>query len=218
MFCFFGHKACGILYPDQSHIPCTGRQSLNHWTTTEVPGEFDTNWSDQRELQKDDFFKKILFQTIFPYMLLQNNEYISLCYTVGPCCLSVLHIVVYMLLLGASQVALVLENTPSNAGATRDMGSTPQSGRSPGGGLGHPLQYSCLESPHGQRSLVDYSPMELQKVRPTEGTEHLHMHTSLLNKVVLKNFCTWEKPLKDHLVLWHLFTGVKTKLNKYLYI
>ena len=151
-------------------------------------------------------------------MLLQNNEYISLCYTVGPCCLSVLHIVVYMLLLGASQVALVLENTPSNAGATRDMGSTPQSGRSPGGGLGHPLQYSCLESPHGQRSLVDYSPMELQKVRPTEGTEHLHMHTSLLNKVVLKNFCTWEKPLKDHLVLWHLFTGVKTKLNKYLYI
>ena len=30
-------------------------------------------------------------------------------------------------------------------------------GRSPGGGLGNPLHYSCLENPHGQRSLVGYS-------------------------------------------------------------
>ena len=28
----------------------------------------------------------------------------------------------------------------------------------PGGGHGNPLQYSCLENPHGQRSLADYSP------------------------------------------------------------
>ena len=28
----------------------------------------------------------------------------------------------------------------------------------PGGGHGNPLQYSCLENPHGQRSLVTYSP------------------------------------------------------------
>ena len=33
-------------------------------------------------------------------------------------------------------------------------------GRSPGGGHGNPLQYSCLENPHGQRSLVGYSPRE----------------------------------------------------------
>ena len=31
-------------------------------------------------------------------------------------------------------------------------------GGSPGGGFGNPLQYSCLENPHGQRSLVGYSP------------------------------------------------------------
>ena len=31
-------------------------------------------------------------------------------------------------------------------------------GRSHGGGHGYPLQYSCLENPHGQRSLVGYSP------------------------------------------------------------
>jgi len=31
-------------------------------------------------------------------------------------------------------------------------------GRSPGEGHGNPLQYSCLENPHGQRSLAGYSP------------------------------------------------------------
>jgi len=29
----------------------------------------------------------------------------------------------------------------------RDMGSIPGSGKSPGGGLGNPLQYSCMENP-----------------------------------------------------------------------
>ena len=33
----------------------------------------------------------------------------------------------------------------------------PGLGRSPGGGHGSPLQYACLEDPHGQRSLVDCS-------------------------------------------------------------
>ena len=34
----------------------------------------------------------------------------------------------------------------------------PGLGRSLGGEHGNPLQYSCLESPNGQRSLVGYSP------------------------------------------------------------
>ena len=34
-----------------------------------------------------------------------------------------------------------------NAGDARDAGSIPGSGRSPGGGHGNPLQYSCLENP-----------------------------------------------------------------------
>ena len=38
-----------------------------------------------------------------------------------------------------------------------DLGSIPGLGRSPGGGFGNPLQYSCLGNPHGQRSLVGYS-------------------------------------------------------------
>ena len=34
-----------------------------------------------------------------------------------------------------------------NIGDIRDMGSIPMSGRSPGGGHGNPLQYSCMENP-----------------------------------------------------------------------
>ena len=39
-----------------------------------------------------------------------------------------------------------------------DLGSIPGLGRFPGGEHGNPLQYSCLENSHGQRSLVGYSP------------------------------------------------------------
>ena len=39
----------------------------------------------------------------------------------------------------------VLKNLPANTGDTRDVGSTPGSGRLPGGGNGNPLQYSCLD-------------------------------------------------------------------------
>ena len=44
-------------------------------------------------------------------------------------------------------MALVVKNPPVNAGDVRDMGSIPRLGRSPGGGHGNPLQYSCLENP-----------------------------------------------------------------------
>ena len=39
-----------------------------------------------------------------------------------------------------------------------DPGSIPGLGRSPGEGNGNPIQYACLENPHGQRSLAGYSP------------------------------------------------------------
>ena len=38
----------------------------------------------------------------------------------------------------------MVNNPPANAG---DMGLSPGSARSPGGGNGNPLQYSCLENP-----------------------------------------------------------------------
>ena len=55
-------------------------------------------------------------------------------------------------------MVLVVKNLPTNAGDRRDTGLIPGLGRSPGGGHDNPLQYSCLENPHGQRSLVGYSP------------------------------------------------------------
>ena len=47
-------------------------------------------------------------------------------------------------------------------------------GKIPRGGHGNPLQYSCLESPHRQRSLVGYSPWGLKESDTTETTWHTH--------------------------------------------
>ena len=38
-----------------------------------------------------------------------------------------------------------------------DLGLIPELGRSPKEGNGYPLQYSCLENPHGQKRLAGYS-------------------------------------------------------------
>ena len=51
----------------------------------------------------------------------------------------------------------LVKNPPANAG---DAGSIPGSGRSPAEGRDNPLQYSCLEKSHGQRSLAGYSPWD----------------------------------------------------------
>ena len=59
-------------------------------------------------------------------------------------------------------MALVVKNLPANARNIRDVGSIPGSG-----GRGDPLQYSCLETPHGQRSLVGYS----HRVAESDTTE-----------------------------------------------
>ena len=42
---------------------------------------------------------------------------------------------------------LVVKNPLADVGDTGDAGSIPESGRSPGGGCGKPLLYSCLENP-----------------------------------------------------------------------
>ena len=52
-----------------------------------------------------------------------------------------------MCIYGASQIVLVVKNPPGNVGDTRDVGSIPGSGKSPGKGHGNPFQYSCLKNP-----------------------------------------------------------------------
>ena len=53
----------------------------------------------------------------------------------------------------ASQVVLVVKSVPAGKGDMRDSVSIPASGRSPGGGHGNPLQYSCLENPMDKEAL-----------------------------------------------------------------
>ena len=67
------------------------------------------------------------------------------------------------------QVALVVKNPPANAGDTKDVGSIPGSGRSPGVGNGNPLQFLPGES-HGQRTLEVYSPWGRTESDTTEPT------------------------------------------------
>ena len=56
-----------------------------------------------------------------------------------------------------SQMALVVKNSPPNAGDRRDAGLIPGLGRYPGGRHGNLLQYSCLENPR-TGNLVGYGP------------------------------------------------------------
>ena len=45
-----------------------------------------------------------------------------------------------------ARASQVVQNPPASARDAREVGSTPGSGRSPGGGDDNPLQYSCLEN------------------------------------------------------------------------
>ena len=80
-------------------------------------------------------------------------------------------------------MALVVKNLPANAGDIRDAGLISGLGRSPAEGHGKPLQYSCLENPHGQRSLAGYSPCghkELDMTEQLSAAQHRAQYLSLL--------------------------------------
>ena len=51
-------------------------------------------------------------------------------------------------------------------------GFDPWVGKTPAGGHGNSLQYSCLENPHGQRSLAGYSPWDCKELDMTEAPQH----------------------------------------------
>ena len=68
-----------------------------------------------------------------------------------------------------------------NAG---DTGSISGLGRSPAGGRGNPLQYSCLDNPHEQRSLRGYSPWGHKE---SDTTERLSS-TAYLNEIRKKHY------------------------------
>ena len=63
---------------------------------------------------------------------------------------------------------------PANAGDIRDAGSIPGSGRSPGGGHGKPLQFSCLENP------TDRGAWQAKSRTHLRDTARIQMHMRLL--------------------------------------
>ena len=65
----------------------------------------------------------------------------------------------------------------------RAAGSISGSGRSPEEGNGCPLLYSCLENPHGQRSLEGYSPRGDKGLDTTLPLNHHYHHQTLLSEV-----------------------------------
>ena len=74
----------------------------------------------------------------------------------------------------ASQEVLVVKNLASNAGDTRDAGSTSGSGRSPGEGSGNPPTPVFLPGEfHGQRSLRGYSPWGCKESDTTERQSNM---------------------------------------------
>ena len=74
----------------------------------------------------------------------------------------------------------MLKNTPANVRDTRDAGSLPGLGRSPGGGHGNPLQYSCLENSmdRGARRATVHGVAESDRA---EVTEQAHIHENRKN-------------------------------------
>ena len=71
-----------------------------------------------------------------------------------------------------------------------DPGLIPGSGRSPGGGHGNLLQYSCLENLQGQRSLAGYSSWHLKESDMAEWLSTAHRKTCNVMKTWLSSTST----------------------------
>ena len=72
-----------------------------------------------------------------------------------------------------------------------DPGLIPELGISPGGRHGPPLQYSCLENPHGQRSLMGYSPWGHIESDTTEQLTHARAHMCTQTLLQTEKKATW---------------------------
>ena len=71
------------------------------------------------------------------------------------------------------------------------LSSIPGLGRCPRGGHGNPLQFSCLENPHGQRSLVGCSPWGCKELNMTERLS-IHVLWGAVKSISFIISCRWE--------------------------
>ena len=107
-----------------------------------------------------------------------------------------------------NQVGLLVKNLPANAGDLRNVGLIPGSGRSPGGGNGNPLQFSCLENPMDRRawlatvqrvtkSQTQRQWLSMQEVKLVCDQIHVHPWPDFHSWDLL---CPW--PIQLLLALW----------------
>ena len=68
----------------------------------------------------------------------------------------------------------MVKNQPASAGDAEDVGLIPESGRSPGGGNGNPLQYSWLGNPMDKGALWATAH---GVTKESDTAEHTHTHT-----------------------------------------
>ena len=105
----------------------------------------------------------------------------------------------------ASQELLVVNDVPANAGDARDMGSNHGWGRSPGGGNGNLLQYSCLENSmeRGAWWAAIHGVARLKHYWATGA--HIHIISSTLKLQYIKVFFIWYDKWK---FLYHILWGL----------
>ena len=134
---------------DQTHVPCSGRQIPNHWTTREdhqkhISKPKPSNYFSMRFGAESQIVSRPVFWLLWESFL-SVSFYLFIFYHPGTYTKhnSLAWAVFFK---RASQVARVVKNPPANAGDLRDLGSVHGSERSPGEGHGNPLQYSCLEN------------------------------------------------------------------------
>ena len=91
-------------------------------------------------------------------------------------------------------------DTKDSAYSAGDPGLIPRWGRSLGEENVYPLQYSCLENPHGQKSLVGYSPWDRKDLDMTEQLIHTHTHTHIHTHRIF-SICQWTQVVS---IVWLL--------------
>ena len=123
--------------------PALEAQNPSHWTTREVP--IHTHYQRLLGLQLREWF------SLNSFVLESSSDKVDRG-GVGE--------------FGAS--SLFGSDSKESACSVEDLGLIPGLGRSPRGGHGNQLQYSCLENPHGKGSLVNYSPCGHKELEETE--------------------------------------------------
>ena len=85
----------------------------------------------------------------------------------------------------------MVKNLPAIADDVKGVGLTLGLGRSPGGGHGNPLQNSCLENPHVQRSLAGFSPQGCKELDTTERLStapNLHVYRNFAKNMQISTY------------------------------